>query len=214
MSTHHRSDDEIVRPTHNTSRFFVEHRQLAWVLLIGIVIAGALYGYITMPQRKDPDIPARQAMVVTNWPGASAEKVEQLVTRSIEETIASNSNIARIESTSRANVSYVTLTLSDKLGDTGQTLDDIGGRLAAINNLPQGAGPVNFQRDFGDTATLLLTVASPKADEREIDLRSRGNSSCHQHDTAARCKKSGGRRSVCLPVNVDKRLVAAGAAAL
>src|SRR5204862_7086319 len=130
------------------------------------------YGYSNMPKRKDPDIPAREAMVITNWPGASAEKMEQLVTRNVEETVASNSNIARIESISRANVSYVTLTLSDKLKETGQTLDDIGGRLAAINSLPQGAGPINFQRDFGDTATLLLTVASPKADAREIDFRS------------------------------------------
>ena len=87
---HHRSDAEIIAHTHNTSRFFVENRQIAWVLLIGTVAWG-VYGYLNMPQRKDPDIPARQAMVITNWPGASAEKVEQLVTRTIEQTVASNS---------------------------------------------------------------------------------------------------------------------------
>lgn len=205
MSTHHRSDDEIIRSTHNTSRFFVENRQLAWVILLG-TLAWGVYGYITMPQRKDPDIPARQAMVVTNWPGASAEKVEQLVTRTVEQTVASNSNIARIESISRANVSYVTLTLSDKLSDTGQTLDDIGGRLAAINSLPQGAGPVNFQRDFGDTATLLLTVASPKADSREIGLRA---AAILRAIRAIRPANAARRTSiiVCLPMSVDKRLI-------
>ncbi|MBV8807391.1 MAG: efflux RND transporter permease subunit [Acidobacteriaceae bacterium] len=203
--THHRSDAEIIANTHNTARFFIENRQIAWVLLVGTVAWG-IYGYANMPQRKDPDIPARQAMVITNWPGASAEKVEQLVTRTIEQTVASNSNIARIESISRANVSYVTLTLSDSLKDTGQTLDDIGGRLASINTLPQGAGPVNFQRDFGDTATLLLTVASPKADAREIDLRSHG---IRKAILATRPKGAANRVSliVCLPVNVDKRLM-------
>jgi multidrug efflux pump subunit AcrB len=203
--THHRSDSDIIASVHNTSRFFVENRQIAWVLLAA-TLAWGVYGYINMPQRKDPDIPARQAMVITNWPGASAEKVEQLVTRKIEETVASNSNIARIESTSRANVSYVTLTLSDKLGDTGQTLDDIGGRLAAINNLPQGAGPVNFQRDFGDTATLLLTVASPKSDQTEIAFRSHAITSAIK---AARPNNATNRSSLilCLPMTVDKRLV-------
>lgn len=203
--THHRSDSEIVANVHNTSRFFVENRQIAWVLLAATLACG-VYGYINMPQRKDPDIPARQAMVITNWPGASAEKVEQLVTRKIEETVASNSNIARIESTSRANVSYVTLTLSDKLGDTGQTLDDIGGRLAAINNLPQGAGPVNFQRDFGDTATLLLTVASPKADQNEIAFRAQA---IEKAIKAVRPKNAEHRSSLilCLPMTVDKRLI-------
>ncbi len=202
---HHRSDAEIISQTHNTSRFFVENPQIAWVLLAGTVAWG-IYGYLNMPQRKDPDIPARQAMVITNWPGASAEKVEELVTRTIEQTVASNSNIARIESISRANVSYVTLTLSDKLGDTGQTLDDIGGRLAAINSLPQGAGPVNFQRDFGDTATLLLTVASPKSDSREIDLRSLA---ILQAVRAARPTGAINRASLilCLPIHVDKRLI-------
>lgn len=202
---HHRSDAEIINQTHNTSRFFVENPQIAWVLLAGTVAWG-IYGYLNMPQRKDPDIPARQALVITNWPGASAEKVEQLVTRAIEQTVASNSNIARIESISRANVSYVTLTLSDKLRDTGQTLDDIGGRLAAINSLPQGAGPVNFQRDFGDTATLLLTVASPKSDSREIDLRSLAIS---QAIRAVRPNGAANRISLilCLPIKVDKRLI-------
>ncbi len=203
--THHRSDADIIRGTHNISRFFVENPQIAWVLLAG-TIAWGIYGYLNMPQRKDPDIPARQAMVITNWPGASAEKVEQLVTRTIEQTVASNSNIARIESVSRANVSYVTLTLSDKVSDTGQTLDDIGGRLAAVNTLPQGAGPINFQRDFGDTATLLLTVASPRSDEREIELRTFAIS-----DAIKRVRPAGveTRASLilCLPLNVNKRLI-------
>lgn len=202
---HHRSDAEIISSTHNTSRFFVENRQIAWVLLMG-TLAWGIYGYLSMPQRKDPDIPARQAMVITNWPGASAEKVEELVTRTIEQTVASNSNIARIESISRASVSYVTLTLSDKLADTGQSLDEIAGRLAAINTLPQGAGPPNFQRDFGDTATLLLTVASPKADASEIDLRSveivRAVKEVRPRDAINRVSLI-----LCFPVNVDKRLI-------
>jgi multidrug efflux pump subunit AcrB len=203
-STHHRSDAEIIAQSHNTARFLVENRQIAWVLLAGTVAWG-IYGYANMPQRKDPDIPARQAMIITNWPGASAEKVEQLVTRTIEETVASNSNIARIESISRANVSYVTLTLSDNLKDAGQTLDDIAGRLAAINNLPQGAGPINFQRDFGDTATLLLTVATPKSDEREIDLRAEV---ILRAINTVRPKAAANRASLilCLPIRVDKRL--------
>ncbi len=204
-SGHHRSDAQIVEQTHNTARFFVENRQIAWVLLIGTVAWG-IYGYANMPQRKDPDIPARQAVVITNWPGASAEKVEQLITRTIEQTVASNSNIARIESISRANVSNVTLTLSDKLSDSAQTLDDIGGRLAAIDTLPQGAGPVNFQRDFGDTATLLLTVASPKADTRELDLRALA---VERAIRAVRPPGQPNRASliVCLPMSVDKRLI-------
>jgi len=126
-AAHHRSDEELIAKVHNVSRFFVETRQIAWVMLFG-VIAWGIYGYFKMPQRKDPDIPIKQAKVITQWPGASAEKVEQLVTREIEKTIASNSNVSRLESVSRTNTSEITFTLSNRLTATGQTLDDIGQR--------------------------------------------------------------------------------------
>jgi multidrug efflux pump subunit AcrB len=170
MSVTH-SHEKKATETLNFSRYCVENPHISWVLLLGTVVWG-IYGYTHMPQRKDPDIPIKQAMVITPWPGASAEKVEDLVTRTVERTIASNSNVASIESTSRGNVSVVILGLSGNLKETGQVLDDIGGRLAAIHDLPDGAGPVNYVRDFGDTATLMLTVASPKADAAEIAVRS------------------------------------------
>ena len=40
-----------------------------------------------------------------------------------------------------------------------------------IHDLPAGAGPLQFERDFGDTATLMLTVASPRVDDVEVALR-------------------------------------------
>jgi multidrug efflux pump subunit AcrB len=199
----HKTDAEIIRDTHNTSRFFVELPQIAWVLLIGTIIWG-LYGYFTMPQRKDPEIPIKQALVITAWPGASAEKVEELVTRTVEKTIASNSNVARIESTSRSNVSTVTFTLADELTNIGPVLDDIGGRLQSIRDLPSGAGPVQYVRDFGDTATLMLTVASPKADVVELDLRA-----ASIRKALDRSRPAGSRKRVsliyCLPPSVDRR---------
>jgi multidrug efflux pump len=165
-----RSHNQNPAEIRNTSRFCIENPQIAWVLLVGTLIWG-IYGFTHMPQRKDPDVPVKQAMVVTKWPGASAEKVEELVTRTVEKTIASNSSVASIESTSRGNVSTITFQLAGNLKQTGQVLDDIGGRLAAIDDLPDGAGPVDYIRDFGDTATLMLTVASPKADAAEVSVR-------------------------------------------
>ena len=88
----HRSDADYIRNEHNTARFFVENRQISWILLLATCALG-IYGYTLMPKRKDPDIPVRVASVITQWPGATAEQVEQLVTRPIESTIAENPNI-------------------------------------------------------------------------------------------------------------------------
>ena len=78
----HRTDADIIEKTHNTARFFVEHRHIAWVLLIATVLWG-WYGYNAMPQRKDPDLPVRVAVALTPWPGVKTQEVEQLVTRPI-----------------------------------------------------------------------------------------------------------------------------------
>jgi multidrug efflux pump subunit AcrB len=197
------SDADHIRDTHNLSRLFVETPHLAWVLLAGTVVWG-VSGYLTMPQRKDPEIPVKQAMVITPWPGASAEKIEDLVTRPIEKTIASNSNVSRIESTSRSNVSVIIFTLADELKVVGPVLDDVGGRLGGVTNLPSGAGPIQYLRDFGDTATLMLTVASPKADGVEIRLRAEA---IRRGLARERGKESTGRAAVilCYPPVIDRR---------
>src|SRR5262245_21228254 len=86
LMSHHQNEQQAIERTHNTARFFTETRHVAWVLLIGTIVWG-IFGYMRMPQRKDPDIPIRQALALCPWPGASAEKIEQLVTRRIEEKV-------------------------------------------------------------------------------------------------------------------------------
>jgi len=168
----HRTDEEVVRTTHNTARYFVETRHISWVLLVG-TIAWGYYGYTHMPQRKDPDIPIRVAVAITPWPGASAERVEQLVTRKVEERAGQNSKVSDIKSISRTGISIVYIELDQAVSNTGEQFDDVKLRLDAIKDLPDGAGPVQFQKDFGDTAALMLTVATPKVSGVEIGLRTK-----------------------------------------
>lgn len=195
--------------THNTARFFVEHPHVSWVLLLGTVVWG-IYGYVNMPQRKDPDIPLKVAMVETPWPGASAQKVEELVTKNIEKVIASNTKVSKIDSTSRTHDSIVVFSLADEIStaEVRQVLDDIAGRLDSVRNLPEGAGPINYQRDFGDTATLMLTVASPKSSGPEIDLRA-----ARIREGIQAVRPAGDRATIvlCFPPRENYRLTTLGA---
>jgi len=169
-----KSDEEIIKRKYNISRFFVEQRQIAWVMLIAVCVWG-VYSYRNMPQRKDPDTPVKSAVVLTAWPGAKAEKIEQLVTRKVEEKIAQNARVDKIRSISRTNLSVVYVDLDENMpgSQVGKELDDIALKLGTVTGLPDGAGPVNFIKDFGDTAALMLTVASPKVSDTGIDLRAK-----------------------------------------
>src|SRR5215470_14889187 len=168
--SHGKSDQELIKSKHNTARFFVETRQVAWVLLILTCLWG-VYGYLSMPQRKDPEVQVRTAVALVPWPGSSAEKVEQLVTKKVEEQMAANSKVTKIESISRTGLAVIYVELDENLKETGKEFDDIKLKLDGIHDLPSGAGPINFIKDFGDTAALMLTVASPKVDDADIALR-------------------------------------------
>src|SRR5437588_8982875 len=116
---HGHADADIINTTHNTARFFVETRQISWVLLLGALIWG-VYSYFAMPQRKDPDIPIRRVAVLTPWPGAGAEKIEQLVTCTIETKVAENARVNLIESISRTGLPVVFVEVDDRVRDTGK----------------------------------------------------------------------------------------------
>src|SRR5580692_5774813 len=175
----HRPDAEIIATTHNTARFFTENRQISWVALL-IVIAWGIYGYQKMPKRKDPDIPVKEAQVICAWPGVSADRVEQLVTRKIEQKLAEVSEVRApsseeysIKSLTLDGLSVVNVQVDYNVKDLKPVFNEMDLKLRSITDLPKGAGPIQFFSGFGDTAALMLTVASPKESEVAVSLRAR-----------------------------------------
>lgn len=164
--------------TRNTARYFTENRHISWVLLLAVFMWG-IYGYLSMPKAKDPAIEVRVASVITSWPGADATKIEQLVTRPIEQQIALSSTLHPVSTTKFAvksmtlpNLSIVQIQLEETLDDTKAAFNEIDLNLKALN-LPEGAGPIQFNDGFGDTAAILMTIASPTENPVEISLRAR-----------------------------------------
>src|SRR5260370_2344024 len=217
----HKSDQERIEQTRNVPRIFVERPQVSWVLLLGVLIWG-WFGYKSMPPCKDPNIPVIVAVASCVWPGATAQQVEQLITRPIEDTVAQNKWIHPgtaadygVRSVSLPGYSYVYIQLAENVDDLKRQFSDINLKLNALNNqLPLGAGPITFQSDFGDTAALMLTVASPKADSVEIDLRSRSIQSAIRSARATKKTKVAEKPVTFIypfPSSVSSRAIAAGA---
>ena len=166
----HRSDEWLIANKHNTARFFTENRHISWMVLV-ITLFWGVAGFLRMPQRKDPDIPLKVALATVQWPGVEAERVEELVTRRVEEVIAENVNVDVVWSTTRVGVAFVFVELKEEVDDPAKPFDDIMLRLNAIRDLPEGAGPIRFVKDFGSTSALMLTVASPRVGEAQIGVR-------------------------------------------
>ncbi|MBV8864885.1 MAG: efflux RND transporter permease subunit, partial [Acidobacteriaceae bacterium] len=140
----HEPNQHDIQKTHNLARFFVEQKHIAWVAL-GVALLWGIYGLKSMPQRKDPDIPVRQALIIVPWQGTTAEEIEQLVTRKIEQTIALNQWVTEIKGTSRTGSAMIQFELDEKgRYDRDKELDDVKIRLDGIHDLPHGAGPIIY----------------------------------------------------------------------
>jgi multidrug efflux pump len=156
-----------------TSQFFVYKRPIAWTALVAVLGWGC-FAYKAMPQRHDPIIPIRVATIVTLYPGADAEKVEQEVTRKIENQVGQCGQVDKVHSLSRQSLSVVFVELFDTVKTPETVWQDLQGRLDQIADLPTVRGrPVRPQinKDFGETAAVMLTVASPKVSDFEVHQR-------------------------------------------
>jgi multidrug efflux pump subunit AcrB len=156
-----------------TSQFFVYKRPIAWTAL-ALTLAWGVLSYLVMPQRHDPIIPVRMGVVVTPYPGARAEKVEQEVTRKIERKLGENAAVETVSSLSRSGLSVVYVQLSESEKNAAQVWQDLQGRLDGLNDLPRvGERPVQpvLDKDYGDTVAVMLTISSPPVADLEIELR-------------------------------------------
>ncbi len=75
---------------------------------VAVLIIG-LFSLAKLPIDLFPDIETNTIMVMTSYPGASAEDIEQNVTRPLENTLNSVEHLKHITSKSKENVSIITL---------------------------------------------------------------------------------------------------------
>ena len=88
------------------TRLALTNTRVTWLLLGVIVIAG-LQAFKNMPRAYDPGFIIRAAQVVTYFPGAAAERVEELVSAPIEEVVKEIPELDFVKSESRSGISIV-----------------------------------------------------------------------------------------------------------
>ena len=142
-------------------RFF-ENRYLMVLGLLVILLAG-FSALSNLPRIEDPRITNRYPRVVTFLPGASAERVEALVTDRLEDSLRELSEIKEIRSTSRAGVSILQMELQDYIGDgeNEQVFSKMRDRLNDVAaELPSGATAPDFDDKNSAVAySMIVSIA-------------------------------------------------------
>lgn len=148
--------------------FYRNPRLLALTLLLASVVG--VLSMMTLPRLEDPRLIKRNALVITNYPGASADRVESLVTKKIEDKLREVDTIKFIDSTSRANVSVVQVELREDLSEVqveqqwSRIRDKIGD---ARVDFPAGANEpqLNLEDTEVDAFTLVVGLVWEPAEE-------------------------------------------------
>ncbi len=86
-----------------------------FVLLVALIIVSGLAALQALPRDEDPRIGNRHAIVMTEFPGASAERVEALVTEPLESQLRELPEVRHIDSRSSAGFSSMTVELFDEV---------------------------------------------------------------------------------------------------
>ena len=94
--------------------FAVKYRPIVISIVVVLMVYGSI-AFLTMPRREDPPFTIRVCVISTRWPGAPAEKVEELVTDQIEKEVNKIEEVKTIRSTSLQGQSTVFVTLNDKI---------------------------------------------------------------------------------------------------
>ena len=112
------------------------------VLVIILIFVWGLSSFQTLPRLEDPELVSRSALVKTFFPGASAERVEALITEKIEDRITEIEEINTYESTSSTGVSIISIELLDtvKKDEVDNVWSRVRDKLADVRiDLPPGS---------------------------------------------------------------------------
>ncbi len=116
-------------------RFFLENTHLNHVLLAFLLVSG-IYAYITIPKELFPDIMLNKIAISGAYPGASANTLDKMAVRDIEDEVGSVNGIAEVDSIIAPGSFGVILTLDDE-AMPDQALDKVKDAIANIRqNLP------------------------------------------------------------------------------
>ncbi|VAV86455.1 Cobalt-zinc-cadmium resistance protein CzcA; Cation efflux system protein CusA [hydrothermal vent metagenome] len=157
------------------SNLFFRNRRLT-VLIIGLIIVAGFSAIGSLPRQEDPSLTHRFDSANTPFPGASAERVEALVTEKIEAHLSEIDEIKRLKSTSRTGMSTVAIQLEDwvKKSEVDNVWSQVRDKLKdAQQDLPDGAGTPYILDRKSAVFTYMVGLTWQLPTEPQVDILGR-----------------------------------------
>ena len=140
----------------------IKNRVVTLVLSVVLLLAG-LSSYENMSRLEDPEFTIKDALVMTPYPGASAQEVEQLVSDPLEIAVQQLGQLDEVLSKSDRGLSTLTVSIKDNYDKETlpQVWDELRRKIGdAAGSLPDGAGQPIVIDDYGDVYGVFVAVTA------------------------------------------------------
>ncbi|MGR4988396.1 efflux RND transporter permease subunit VmeI [Vibrio rotiferianus] len=150
--------------------YFIRNRVISWMVSL-IFLIGGIAAFFGLGRLEDPAFTIKDAMVVTSYPGATPQQVEEEVTYPLEKAIQQLTYVDEVNSISSRGLSQITVTMKNNYGpdDLPQIWDELRRKVNDLKgSLPPGVNDPSVIDDFGDVYGILLAVTGDGYSYKEL----------------------------------------------
>ncbi|UCF36007.1 MAG: efflux RND transporter permease subunit [Acidobacteriota bacterium] len=136
-------------------------RKTSTFVLTFLLFVGGVVSFFGLGKLEDPEFTIKEAVVMTQYPGATPVEVEKEVTETLEEAIQALGQLYEVRSISKPGLSIIYAKVQDKYDKhtLPQVWDELRRKVGdAQTQLPPGAGPSIVNDDFGDVFGIFLAI--------------------------------------------------------
>lgn len=144
----------------NLAGYSVRHKPVMLVLVL-LVVIGGISSYGKLGRLEDPEFTIKEAVITTQYPGATATQVEAEVTEPLETAVQQLKQLKEVRSISRPGLSIVFAEIQETYDKhtLPQVWDELRRKVEqASGHLPPGCGAPVVNDDFGDVYGVLFAL--------------------------------------------------------
>lgn len=154
----------------NIARLSIDKQVLSWMIILTCLLGG-IWGFISIGRLEDPSFTIKQAVIVTQYPGASATEVAEEVSEPLESAIQRMAELDTITSINAPGRSLIEVEIKSTYD--GEALPDIWTDLRAkvrdaARTLPEGVVTPIVDDGFGDVFGIYFAVTAEGLTDAEL----------------------------------------------
>ncbi|MDR0173063.1 efflux RND transporter permease subunit [Enterobacter sichuanensis] len=154
----------------NLSALAVRERSVTLFLIVLVTIAG-IYAFFGLGRAEDPPFTVKQMTVITVWPGATAQEIQDQVAEPLEKRLQELKWYDRTETYTRPGMAFITLSLQDKT-PPAEVQDEFYQARKKLGDetrrLPSGViGPM-INDEFSDVTFALFALKAKGEPQRQL----------------------------------------------